>query len=109
MRCQPQPGQIGVGRAAAVAAWHRELQMSHRQVRIRVVRLLTAALLLPSLALLLPESRAADVVRTDESRLARQLAMPLTIWSNPQVKTQGLVVAVHGLLMHGGSYDALGC
>ena len=49
----------------------------------------------------------ADVLREHDSALGRDLGLPIYKWSDPAAPPKALVVAVHGLVMHGASFDAL--
>jgi alpha-beta hydrolase superfamily lysophospholipase len=50
---------------------------------------------------------SAEVIRQDDSDLGRQLKIPVTVWSDPTAKPRAVVVAIHGMAMHGGTFDAL--
>jgi alpha-beta hydrolase superfamily lysophospholipase len=49
----------------------------------------------------------AQVVREDETLLGQQLKLPINKWSDAASQPKAVVVALHGLIMHGGSFDAL--
>lgn len=46
--------------------------------------------------------------RDDQGILARELKLPIYEWADKNKNTQGIVIAVHGLMKHGASYDKLG-
>ncbi len=49
----------------------------------------------------------ASVARDEHSALGAELQIPVTVWSDDAVPATAVVVAVHGLVMHGGSFDTL--
>jgi alpha-beta hydrolase superfamily lysophospholipase len=50
----------------------------------------------------------ADVLHTDNGQLTSSLKTPIHEWGDPQVAPKGIVIAVHGLMKHGGVFDTLG-
>jgi alpha-beta hydrolase superfamily lysophospholipase len=46
--------------------------------------------------------------RDDQGVLARELNLPIYEWSDKKKTEQGIIIAVHGLMKHGASYDKLG-
>lgn len=46
--------------------------------------------------------------RDDQGILARELKLPIYEWADKNRDKQGVVIAVHGLMKHGASYDKLG-
>ena len=59
------------------------------------------------LALCCVPASTAQVIRLDETDLAGQHYKYLYEWYNPDIKPKAIVVAVHGLTMHGAVYDSL--
>lgn len=53
-------------------------------------------------------SAQADIVCNDNSTISHELQLPLCQWTDTEATPQAVVVAVHGLIMHGTAYDALG-
>jgi alpha-beta hydrolase superfamily lysophospholipase len=47
----------------------------------------------------------ADIVRQDGGPIARQLHTPVYVWQDTVRTPRGIVVAIHGLAMHGTNYD----
>lgn len=47
----------------------------------------------------------AQVNRIDDGILSQQLKMSVSQWQNPDSKPQGIVLAIHGLGLHGTVYD----
>ena len=70
--------------------------------------LLRCILLILALLPLMPPVALAETVRNDESAVSCELDLPLYEWSDPMIKPKAMVVAIHGMAMHGGSFDALG-
>lgn len=67
-------------------------------------RLLAA---LAALIVCLPQAALAEPGRADESEVSRATQLPLSLWTDAQVRPRGVVIAIHGLLMHGLAYDAM--
>lgn len=55
----------------------------------------------------LSKTGRAEVIRQDDGELARELHLPVTEWKDPSRDGRGVVLAIHGLVMHGGSFDTL--
>lgn len=51
-------------------------------------------------------SAGAETVRQDGGPIARQLHMPVYVWQDTIKAPRGIVLAIHGLAMHGTNYDA---
>lgn len=49
----------------------------------------------------------AEVTREDNSQVARELGLPIYKWSDASRQSRGVIVALHGFIMHGGTYDKL--
>src|SRR5215470_11529375 len=49
----------------------------------------------------------SGVLREDDSALGRELGLPLYQWSDPAITPKAVLVAVHGMVMHGASFDTL--
>lgn len=49
----------------------------------------------------------AEVIRYDQATVASDLKEPIYMWSNPDTKPRAVAIAVHGLTMHGGTFDVL--
>ncbi len=50
---------------------------------------------------------SAKVIRLDETDLGGQHYKYLYQWYNPDVKPKAVVIAIHGLTMHGSIFDGL--
>jgi acylglycerol lipase len=48
----------------------------------------------------------AEPVRQDNGPIAKELSLPIYQWSSTE-HPKAVVIAVHGLIMHGGCYDAM--
>lgn len=48
------------------------------------------------------------VVYQEDGKISEQLNMPIYSWTAPHVPPRGIVLAAHGLAMHGKSFDRLG-
>lgn len=57
------------------------------------------------LSLLLPCSVMAETGYEPENELSRELSLPVSIWPDLNTNPRAILVAVHGLVMHGGSFD----
>lgn len=49
----------------------------------------------------------ADVLHTDNGQVSSSLKKPIHEWCDPAVAPKGIVIAVHGLMKHGGTFDTL--
>lgn len=54
------------------------------------------------------EETVSTVLYQEDGAIADQLNMPTYQWSSPAIPAKGIVIAMHGLAMHGRSYDLLG-
>ncbi|MBI4533818.1 MAG: alpha/beta fold hydrolase [Candidatus Melainabacteria bacterium] len=50
----------------------------------------------------------ATVKRTDCGELAQALQVPVCQWWDDEVPLRGVVVAIHGMTLHGGTFDVVG-
>lgn len=82
-----------------------------RSIR-KVFGCMFAALAISAQSLALAQSEAIESVSVvayqQDGVLSEQLNMPIYQWSAPNTAPKGIVLAVHGLAMHGKSYDHLG-
>lgn len=73
-------------------------------------RVLTSSLVLAALLCSLGLPSSAQPERDDNPR-AHAMGflpdVPLSVWQDPDVEQRGIVVAVHGLVMHGRVYDTM--
>lgn len=68
---------------------------------------IASAVAVISLNLLVAQRSGAEVIRQDDTELGEQLKIPLTVWSDPTTKPKAVIVAIHGMVMHGGTFDVL--
>ncbi len=68
---------------------------------------IASAVAVISLNLWLALPSHAEVVRQDDTELGEQLKIPVTVWSDPSKKPKAVIVAIHGMVMHGGTFDVL--
>jgi acylglycerol lipase len=77
-------------------------------------RLQAILALFVALSFSLPAALAYDgavdngVTYEEDGALTQRLSVPLYHWSQPGVAPRGVVLAVHGVVMHGRSFDTLG-
>jgi alpha-beta hydrolase superfamily lysophospholipase len=50
---------------------------------------------------------SANAVRQDDPAIAKELGVPIYLWTAPGVEERGIVVAIHGTTLHGGTFDAI--
>lgn len=68
-----------------------------------------AQLSLAAIFCLVPSSSTwSQPARDDQGILTRELKLPIYEWSDKTKTEQGVVIAVHGLMKHGASFDKLG-
>lgn len=72
-----------------------------------ILPLLACVLLTPNLALA-QESPQAAVEYQEDGVIAQRIAMPIYRWQSKTMAPRGVVLAIHGLVMHGKSYDQVG-
>lgn len=48
----------------------------------------------------------AKVLRSEQGACASEAATPVYVWADPQVRPRAMVLAIHGLAMHGTMFDA---
>jgi alpha-beta hydrolase superfamily lysophospholipase len=49
----------------------------------------------------------SKVIRQDTPAIAEELGVPIYLWSAPGVEERGIVIAIHGTTLHGGTFDAI--
>lgn len=49
----------------------------------------------------------AEILREDNNSFSRELKLPIITWADASSKTKALVLALHGMTMHAGTFDAL--
>jgi len=75
----------------------------------KVLSCMFAALALSAQSFAMAQSEPVTlVVYQEDGKISEQLNMPIYSWTAPQAPPKGIVLAVHGLAMHGKSFDRLG-
>ncbi|HEY9784405.1 MAG TPA: alpha/beta fold hydrolase [Candidatus Obscuribacterales bacterium] len=54
-----------------------------------------------------PGPTRAEIIKEEQAHFATRVKTPVYEWRNPAVKPKAVAIAVHGLTLHGGIYDAL--
>ncbi len=49
----------------------------------------------------------AKIIQQDDNDLSNELQIPVSVWSDTAAKPRAVIVAVHGLTMHGGTFDVM--
>ncbi len=50
---------------------------------------------------------AAEVIREDEPKIAKDVKQPVYHWVDKEKPVHGLIVAIHGATLHGGAFDPM--
>ncbi len=79
----------------------------HSAPKVLSCLLAAVALSAQSFAMALPEP-VSLVEYQEDGKISEQLQMPIYSWTAPQVPPRGIILACHGLAMHGKSFAALG-
>jgi alpha-beta hydrolase superfamily lysophospholipase len=74
--------------------------------RLAIQALLTASLIISSQAAF--NSVQAKVVRRDQSAVAQRTQVPVYVWADQSTRPKAMVLAIHGLAMHGTMFDTVG-
>jgi acylglycerol lipase len=76
---------------------------SHRKL---ILSLMACALLTPN-AVMAQDSSVSAVEYRQDGAIAKQVRMPIYSWQSKSAAPRGVVLAIHGLVMHGKSYDRM--